>query len=216
VATENPFIKILNDKPEMGKAHLRQLYLATVKKTHPDSVGSDHLTEQFITYRENYVEAFNWLAGKNEEKVQTVFRNPRFSFYLALYRFISSYTNPFAEKLHQPSEEELQSFQQCFHNWKPQYAPLFSAFCKEYLEIQKIRFPKDLQHLRFPVLSRRLAPFMHNISRYHLTGKDFYLQQLERERKTLLEELTEQKYTHVKEMLMLWIKDLHKGPALWD
>lgn len=86
-AETNRLIGLLKKNPQMSKQQLCQLYLAAVKRTHPDAVSSEQYTKEFIRYREDYGEACDWLARNPRVQSDEVLEdNARFSFYRALHR----------------------------------------------------------------------------------------------------------------------------------
>jgi hypothetical protein len=197
---------------------LKGAYRNAVMKTHPDAVGSNRYLESYLSLRNQYEEAKAFLeksrppatsSGENENK------NHRLAFFEKLHR-IESLETPYA---FHPEEnmEELRAMKKEAMNelshWKQELAPLYDSADKEYVRIknEKPRGPY-LMH----ALALNIRPLMHNLVGYHLTGRDVYAKQAKQNLSGILHRLKENNCAALRELLILLLDDMKRGPAVFD
>jgi len=226
-AESNRFIALLSKNPTLSKQQLRQLYLAAVKKTHPDAVGSELYSKEFIRYREEYEEACDWLArnsaNENDEGLED---NARFAFYRALFHMCECeyliYWKEMGcsgEGMHRSDEENLEILKEAeallkgnYITWLPSEEGFYDDFLSSYRYIRTLPFPSTPGESK---LYHKIRPLLYNISYYHMTANDFYLKRMNKDFEPLFEEL-KQGYSSVVRFLRILIKDLSSGAAVLD
>jgi len=201
----NVFINLIIEKKISNLKGLKKIYHGALKKTHPDTAGSDKFVDKFIQYKKDYEEALRYLEKQNadleiNDKIES--NNYRRLFFIELKIF---------------DELELSGTNTAFFfkKWKEGSYDLFLKALEEYGQIKNEKPRNIISNLRKPSLYNILKPVFFNLCHYHVAGSDIYLKQLNRNLDYIFQKLEEKKYFSVKNFLSLLIQDLKNGPAVF-
>ncbi len=213
----NAFIRYIENGKIRDHAELRSAYMKIVMKTHPDSVGSDRLVDKFLSLTDQYEEAREYLSkklstsGPGDEYFE---ESSRLSFFRHL-RCLEAFDFPFnrdrdtyTRDLAYLKERALS----CFTGWREADAGLYVEARRE-LDLIGSEMPHG--PYRKHALYLNLRPVLHNITAYHLTGLQYYKIQMKQNLAAVLERLDERKLDNLKKYLLLLIRDMENGPALF-
>ena len=214
----NPFIQLIQDGRITSLENLKRSYRMIVMRTHPDAVGSAERTDEFLTFSCYYEEAKAFLfrsATDVRNDIQVPKVNPRLQFYQKVKK-IESLDMPYAFHRNEhiaeirPLRTDAAGL---FKAWNPNRMDLYTAAEEQHQQIwvEKPRGPY-LKH----ALALNVRPILHNITAFHLTGRQVYRTQAKQNIKAIMSRLEEEGYNAFKEYLMLLIQDMENGPALFD
>jgi curved DNA-binding protein CbpA len=216
---ENIFIKFIHNGKIKNLEELKKAYWKLAKKTHPDSIGSDKFVRKFIQFKENFEEAkkiliSNDLTIKENEIIPD--ENFRFLFFLELQKIYSLEAQFLQTKKNIDQKIKLinESAFSYFIKWKKDYNNLYISAIQEYDKIKKEKRKNILSNLRKPSLFNNLRPVFFNLFKFHITGLKFYQKQL-RSMMLVIDRLEENQCFALKDFLLLLIKDMENGPAIF-
>jgi hypothetical protein len=213
---DNPFLKLIESARVTSPDELRAAYHSLVMKTHPDAVGSPRLLSRFLKLGEQYEEAKGILGGRaaggNPAAVPEPI-NHRVEFYRALGT-IESLEAPYAfhpednaEAIRRARDSALRSLA----SWNPSIVELYRRADGEHhaLKLEKPRGPY-MRH----ALALNLRPVFHNVSTFHLTGRDVYARQSRQNKDGILHQLRTSGRGDLCRFLEFLYADMENGPAV--
>ena len=187
-------------------------------RTHPDVVSSAEQTDEFIIFSGFYEEAKAFLfrsATNIRNDIQVSRVSPRLQFYQKVKR-IESLDMPYA--FHRNKHiAEIRSLRadaaRLFKAWNPNGMDLYAAAERQHQQIwtEKPSGPY-LKH----ALALNVRPVLHNITAFHLTGRQVYRTQARQNIKAIMSRLEEEGYKAFADYLKVLIQDMENGPALFD
>ncbi len=206
---ENKLLKYIKDGRITNIGELRRLYRRIVLRTHPDSIGSDKLVNEFIEFSNYYEEAKALLVPINVDQ------NHRLHFFRAM---------SLLERIELPYNQDKQTKRSRidaikneahahFVKWKGDCAELYELANREYDSIQK---EKPRGPYRKHALYANLRPVFHNIVAYHLSGSSLYQRQIRQNLEAVMLRLKERHFFSLSDYLKLLIEDMKNGPAVFD
>jgi hypothetical protein len=215
---DNVFIKLIHDGKINSLEELKQAFRKLAKKTHPDSTGSDKYVGKFIQFKNDFEEAKEYLISKTitcQEDDDAGSGNYRYQFFREMLKLYALDSQFFIDE---NKEEKIKSIKNraidFFMNWNNDNTGIYVDAMHEYEQIKKEKRKNIISNLRKPTLFQNLRPVFFNLSKYHITGLDFYRKQL-RNLNTIYTRLEEEHRIAMKEYIMLLIKDLENGPAIF-
>jgi hypothetical protein len=212
----NPFLHYLENK-NLEVHDLKLLYRELLKKTHPDTAGSEKYLKEFLNLKEDYEEAL-YIINKGSPREIPL----RYKFFLILNEL---------ENLELPANrnkknkivivQKEQLLRKCDISWLNGIdCETYRKALDEYSRIRRKKPYNDLHHLRKPVFYEILRPWLHNLCHYHLTGKSYFINTLERSWLKIIPSFTDNSRERIKlefsDFLKALYKDYKKGPALND
>jgi hypothetical protein len=216
---ENYFLERIRTGKIMDLQGLKKAYRSLVKKTHPDAVGSERLAGKFMLIRQNFEEACQALpeVGGHCEAAEAD-RRPkhRFLFFKELQN-LDCLESPYClDKADLAAKIQTSNLAVAGHfaRWKAEWVDIFAAAQGEYDRIKKEKPPHA--PYRKNDLNACLRPVFFNIVCYHLSGQDFYRKQLRQNLAAILHLLEERRFLALRRYVVFLIKDMEKGPAVFD
>jgi curved DNA-binding protein CbpA len=210
---DNFFISYIRQGRIQGLEELKKTYRRMVLKTHPDTVGSDRLVEEYIACRNSYEQARELLE---EEAKRHGARNHRLLFYREYYR-LGMIDMPFAFNKYYFNRQQIQLSRQRalehFVRWQKERTALYAEANRIYdqIKLEKPRSPYRKHAMLF-----NLSSVFHNILSYQLTGLEFYRQQLRQNLETVLFQLEQRGFRNLIEFIRFLISDMENVPAFHD
>jgi len=217
-AAPNPFIRLILGGRISSVEELKRSYRRIVMKTHPDALGSQDRTDEFVAFSSYYEEAKDLLFKRDHattEKAAIAKANSRLQFFQKIER-LETLDMPYA--FHRDEHRsEIRSLrreaEELFHAWNPDKGDMYKDAERQH---QRIWSGKPSGPYLKHALALNIRPVLHNVIAFHLTGRAVYKRQARQNIKAIMSRLEEEGYTSFRAYLSLLIHDMENGPALFD